>query len=165
VVAVTQEAIRVCGERAFLRRYPLERYARDARAAALMRPWTQEIAMRGVRFRRISGIDPRLRPGSGLLQTGHCPEPVAGASSSKATPAFRNRRKYRHHAPAAPPGCPFKPSAVSQACCDNPNFRGFVDFLRTELDRIGPAHADLCRDFFSCAVALELSFFEAAYTT
>ena len=48
---------------------------------------------------------------------------------------------------------------------DNPNFRGFVDFLRTELDRIGPAHADLCRDFFSRAVALELSFFEAAYTT
>ena len=45
---------------------------------------------------------------------------------------------------------------------DNPNFRGFVDFLRTELD---PAHADLCRDFFSRAVALELSFFEAAYTT
>src|SRR4029077_4543548 len=31
---------------------------------------------------------------------------------------------------------------------DNPNFRGFVDFLRTELDRVGPAHADLCRDFF-----------------
>jgi thiaminase (transcriptional activator TenA) len=46
---------------------------------------------------------------------------------------------------------------------DNPNFRGFVDFLRTELDRVGPAHADLCRDFFSRAVALELSFFEAAY--
>ena len=31
---------------------------------------------------------------------------------------------------------------------DNPNFRGFVDFLRTELDRVGPAHADLCRDLF-----------------
>jgi hypothetical protein len=45
VVAVTQEAIRVCGGRAFLRRYPLERYARDARAAALMRPWTQEIVV------------------------------------------------------------------------------------------------------------------------
>jgi alkylation response protein AidB-like acyl-CoA dehydrogenase len=44
VVTVTQEAIRVCGGRAFLRRFPLERYARDARAAALMRPWTQEIA-------------------------------------------------------------------------------------------------------------------------
>jgi alkylation response protein AidB-like acyl-CoA dehydrogenase len=43
-VAVSQEAIRVCGGRAFLKRYPLERYARDARAAALMRPWTQEIA-------------------------------------------------------------------------------------------------------------------------
>ena len=27
-----------------LKRYPLERYARDARAAALMRPWTQDIA-------------------------------------------------------------------------------------------------------------------------
>ena len=48
---------------------------------------------------------------------------------------------------------------------NNSNFRGFVDFLRTELDRVSPAHADLCRDFFSRAVALELSFFEAAYTT
>jgi hypothetical protein len=44
VVAVTQKAIRVCGGPAFLRRYPLERYARNARAAALMRPWTEEIA-------------------------------------------------------------------------------------------------------------------------
>ncbi len=44
VVEVTQEAIRVCGGRALLKRYPLERYARDARAAALMRPWTQDIA-------------------------------------------------------------------------------------------------------------------------
>jgi thiaminase/transcriptional activator TenA len=47
---------------------------------------------------------------------------------------------------------------------DNPNFRAFVDFLRTELDRVGPAYGDLCRDFFRRAVALELSFFEAAYT-
>jgi alkylation response protein AidB-like acyl-CoA dehydrogenase len=44
VVAVTQEAIRVSGGRAFLKRYPLERYARDARAAVLMRPWTEEPA-------------------------------------------------------------------------------------------------------------------------
>jgi alkylation response protein AidB-like acyl-CoA dehydrogenase len=43
-VLVTQEAIRVCGGRALLKRYPLERYARDARAGALMRPWTQDIA-------------------------------------------------------------------------------------------------------------------------
>jgi len=35
----------------------------------------------------------------------------------------------------------------------------------TELDRVGLAHADLCRDLFSRAVTLELSFFEAAYTT
>jgi thiaminase/transcriptional activator TenA len=47
---------------------------------------------------------------------------------------------------------------------DNPNFRGFVDFLRAELDRVGPAQADLCRDFFHRAVALEFAFFEAAYT-
>jgi thiaminase/transcriptional activator TenA len=47
---------------------------------------------------------------------------------------------------------------------DNPDFCDFVDFLRAELDRIGPAQADLCRDFFQRAVALELSFFEAAYT-
>lgn len=44
VVTLTQEAIRVCGGRAILKRYPLERYARDARASALMRPWTQDIA-------------------------------------------------------------------------------------------------------------------------
>ena len=43
-VTITQEAIRVCGGRGLLKRFPLERYARDARAGALMRPWTQEIA-------------------------------------------------------------------------------------------------------------------------
>jgi alkylation response protein AidB-like acyl-CoA dehydrogenase len=43
-VTLTQEAIRICGGRALLKRYPLERYARDARAGALMRPWTQDIA-------------------------------------------------------------------------------------------------------------------------
>jgi len=46
---------------------------------------------------------------------------------------------------------------------DNPDFRGFVDFLRAELDRLGPTQPDLCRDFFGRAVALELAFFEAAY--
>src|SRR5262245_17615891 len=44
-VTVTQEAVRVCGGRGMLKRFPLERYARDARAGALMRPWTQEIAV------------------------------------------------------------------------------------------------------------------------
>jgi thiaminase/transcriptional activator TenA len=43
------------------------------------------------------------------------------------------------------------------------DFRGFVDFLRAELDRVGPVQEDLCRDFFRRAVDLELSFFEAAY--
>jgi thiaminase (transcriptional activator TenA) len=46
---------------------------------------------------------------------------------------------------------------------DSPGFRGFVDFLCAELDRVGPAQAELCRDFFRRAVVLELSFFEAAY--
>jgi len=58
VVTVTQEAIRVCGGRAFLKRYTLERYARDARAAALMRPWTQEIAMQQV-WEAALGLDQR----------------------------------------------------------------------------------------------------------
>jgi thiaminase (transcriptional activator TenA) len=47
---------------------------------------------------------------------------------------------------------------------DNQIFRGFVDFLHAELDRVGLTQVDLCRDFFCRAVALELSFFEAAYT-
>jgi alkylation response protein AidB-like acyl-CoA dehydrogenase len=44
VVELTGEAIRVCGGRTILKRYPLERYYRDARASAVMRPWTQDIA-------------------------------------------------------------------------------------------------------------------------
>jgi alkylation response protein AidB-like acyl-CoA dehydrogenase len=44
VVDVAQEAIRVCGGRALLKRFPLERLLRDAQAASVMRPWTREIA-------------------------------------------------------------------------------------------------------------------------
>ena len=44
VVEVAQEAIRVCGGRALLKQYPLERFLRDAQAASVMRPWTREIA-------------------------------------------------------------------------------------------------------------------------
>ncbi|MCH8298586.1 MAG: acyl-CoA/acyl-ACP dehydrogenase [Chloroflexi bacterium] len=44
VVTLTGEAIRVCGGRAMLKQHPLERYYRDARASAVMRPWTQELA-------------------------------------------------------------------------------------------------------------------------
>ncbi|WP_152045600.1 TenA family protein [Aureimonas psammosilenae] len=46
---------------------------------------------------------------------------------------------------------------------DNPDFRDFVAFLRSELDRVGPAEQETARDFFSRAVDLELAFFEAAY--
>jgi thiaminase (transcriptional activator TenA) len=37
---------------------------------------------------------------------------------------------------------------------DSPGFRDFVEFLRAELDRVGPTEADLCSDFFRRAVAL-----------
>ena len=47
---------------------------------------------------------------------------------------------------------------------DSSGFRGFVDFLRAELDRVGPVEAHLCREFFRRAVDLELAFFDAAYT-
>ncbi len=60
-VTVTQEAIRVCGGRALLKRYPLERYARDARAGALMRPWTQEIATQQA-WEAALGIQPKETP-------------------------------------------------------------------------------------------------------
>lgn len=46
VVRITQEAIRICGGRAILKKFPVERFARDACAAAVMRPWTQDIAIR-----------------------------------------------------------------------------------------------------------------------
>ncbi|WP_066519892.1 TenA family protein [Sphingobium cloacae] len=46
---------------------------------------------------------------------------------------------------------------------DNPDFRDFVAFLRAELDRVGPSEAEVARDFFLRAVALELAFFDAAY--
>jgi alkylation response protein AidB-like acyl-CoA dehydrogenase len=48
VVELTGEAIRVCGGRAMLKRFPLERYYRDARAGAVMRPWSQDIATQQV---------------------------------------------------------------------------------------------------------------------
>lgn len=46
---------------------------------------------------------------------------------------------------------------------DNPDFNAFVDFLREELDRVGPAERDRCEDFFLRAVTLEKAFFDAAY--
>jgi alkylation response protein AidB-like acyl-CoA dehydrogenase len=58
VISVTQEAIRVCGGRALLKRFPLERYARDARAGALMRPWTEEIATQQAWEAALKGDNP-----------------------------------------------------------------------------------------------------------
>ena len=50
VVHLTGEAIRVCGGRAILKRFPLERYYRDARGSAVMRPWTQQTVLDVKRF-------------------------------------------------------------------------------------------------------------------
>ncbi len=47
-VEVTQEAIKVCGGRALLKQFPLERFLRDAQASSVMRPWTREIATEAV---------------------------------------------------------------------------------------------------------------------
>jgi len=46
---------------------------------------------------------------------------------------------------------------------DNPPFRELVGFLRSELDRVGPEHAEQARDHFQRAVTLELAFFDLAY--
>lgn len=46
---------------------------------------------------------------------------------------------------------------------DNPDFRELVGFLRAELDRVGPAEAERCTDFFRRTVLLERAFFDAAY--
>jgi alkylation response protein AidB-like acyl-CoA dehydrogenase len=58
VVQLTGEAIRVCGGRAMLKRYPLERYYRDARAAAVMRPWTQDITTQQAWETALSAVPP-----------------------------------------------------------------------------------------------------------
>jgi alkylation response protein AidB-like acyl-CoA dehydrogenase len=65
VVQLTAEAIRVCGGRAMLKRYPLERYYRDARAAAVMRPWTQDITTQQAWETALAAAPPD-QPGLGL---------------------------------------------------------------------------------------------------
>src|SRR4029453_14971476 len=95
-----------CGGRGLLKRYPLERYARDARAGALMRPWTQEIATQqawegalGLEGPEASAIPQEadtlsrqvgfqsrsLEPRGGEQETPTCPlprNPLSAASSS-----------------------------------------------------------------------------------
>ena len=68
---------------------------------------------------------------------------------------------WASRAPQPPPGNFVHAEWI--ALHDGPGFRDFVDFLRAELDRVGPREAELCRDFCRRAVALELAFFETAY--
>ena len=46
---------------------------------------------------------------------------------------------------------------------DNPNFRGFVEFLRTELDRVGGARRSVPRLLFSRCCARTLLFRSRLY--
>ncbi|MGO1284476.1 MAG: TenA family protein [Brachybacterium sp.] len=46
---------------------------------------------------------------------------------------------------------------------DYPGFHELVEFLRDELDRVGPAQRELVEDFFTRTVAIELAFFDASY--
>ncbi|GAB3847226.1 TenA family protein [Nesterenkonia populi] len=45
----------------------------------------------------------------------------------------------------------------------SPEFDAWVEFLRCELDRVGPDAEATARDFFSRSVDLELEFFNAVY--
>ena len=44
-----------------------------------------------------------------------------------------------------------------------PGFKDLVEFLRAELDRVGPGSREVAADFFKRTVDLELAFFDAAY--
>lgn len=48
---------------------------------------------------------------------------------------------------------------------NNPYFCGFVEFLRSELDRVGPPDAETCRAYFTRTVQIEKAFFDDAYRT
>jgi len=53
-------------------------------------------------------------------------------------------------------------AGCAEARRDTEQHAAILAGLRAHPDRVRPAQADLCRDFFRRAVALELSFFEAA---
>ena len=46
---------------------------------------------------------------------------------------------------------------------NNDYFVGFVAFLRSELDRVGPDSAEICHDYFLRTVKLEKAFFDDVY--
>ncbi|MGO2995295.1 MAG: TenA family protein [Brachybacterium alimentarium] len=48
---------------------------------------------------------------------------------------------------------------------DNPGFVDLVDFLRRELDQVGPANPEVARTFFDRTVQLELDFFDQSSST
>lgn len=59
VVSVTAEALRICGGRALFKHFPVERMYRDARAGAVMLPWTADICIE--RIGRMSLYQPGER--------------------------------------------------------------------------------------------------------
>src|SRR5215472_11769935 len=100
VVTVTQEAIRVCGGRAFLKRYPLERYARDARRGthAPVDPGDRDAAGLGGRA-WLGGAARRCRRGVTAL-------PSVARETAQPYPRIATRRA---DAVASPPEQPPRP--------------------------------------------------------
>lgn len=46
---------------------------------------------------------------------------------------------------------------------DYPEFHDLVEFLRSEVDRVGPDNREVVEEYFGRAVALELDFFDNSY--
>ena len=46
---------------------------------------------------------------------------------------------------------------------DYPEFHDLVEFLRSEVDRVGPDNREVVEEYFGSAVALELDFFNNSY--
>lgn len=46
---------------------------------------------------------------------------------------------------------------------DYPEFHDLVEFLRSEVDRVGPGNREVVEEYFGRAVALELDFFNNSY--
>ena len=46
---------------------------------------------------------------------------------------------------------------------DYPEFHDLVEFLRSEVDRVGPDNREVVEEYFGRAVALELDFFNNSY--
>ena len=102
----------------------------------------------------------RLSPGGNRIRTVG-PAPAKGSSGR--CQSETSARKAQPLTGSGP-----RRQCLSGAAPHSLSLRGGTGVRRFPAHGVGPCRPgapDLCRDFFSRAVALELSFFEAAYTT